>query len=112
MKTIQVSDETFELIKDQLGTEEKIDIGSLTDLINQTFLFRCVTYHQVGKVEKILGNIIELSNASWVADSGIFGEALKKGTLKESEYVGQAFVNLNTVVDFFPWKHKLPSKSK
>jgi hypothetical protein len=39
-------------------------------------------------------------------------QAIKKGTLNEVEPVGTVFVNVQTVVDFFPWKHDLPKDQK
>jgi hypothetical protein len=82
------------------------------ELVGKKFFFRTVTYHLVGKVEKIIGNFAVLSNASWVADSGRFMNAIKEGTLEEVEPVGKAFINLNSLVDFFPWNHKLPTNQK
>ena len=38
--------------------------------------------------------------------------AIKDGTLDEVEPVGDAFVNLDAVTDFFPWKHTLPNDQK
>ena len=112
MPKINVSDETYELIKDQLKKEEKVDVSSLEDLINKKWFFRTVTYHLVGKVEKIVGNFLQLSTASWVADSGRFMNAIKEGNLNEVEPVGMAFVNIQSVTDFFPWNHALPTKQK
>ena len=66
----------------------------------------------VGKVEKLFGNFVVLSGASWVADSGRFMQAIKNGELDEVEPVGQAFINMSGVVDFFPWKHSLPTEQK
>ena len=112
MKTINVSEETYEKIREQLPTEEKVDISSLEDLVGKAFYFRTVTYHLVGKVEKIIGNILQLSTASWVADSGRFMQAILNGTLDEVEPVGVAFINLSAATDFFPWKHTLPTEQK
>ena len=99
MKTLEVSEETYEKIKDQLLEEEAIDISKLDDLIGGKFFFRTVTYHMVGKVIKRLGTFLELEDASWVADSGRFMNAIKDGVLREVEPVGQQWVNLSTVVD-------------
>lgn len=66
----------------------------------------------VGKVEKRINNFLELSTASWVADSGRFMNAIKEGALDEVEPVGKAYLNLETVIDFFPWNHKLPKDQK
>jgi hypothetical protein len=38
--------------------------------------------------------------------------SIKKSMEKEVEPVGTAFVNLNSVTDFFPWRHKLPTEQK
>ena len=107
-----MSEETFEKIKDQLLDDERQEINDLKDLIGKKFFFRTVTYHLTGKVEKVIGQIIELSDAAWIADSGRFMNAIKKGKLNEVEPVGQAFVNFNTVTDFFPWRHPLPMEQK
>lgn len=112
MKTIEVSEETYDKIKDQLLEEEQIDISSLDDLVGKKFFFRTVTYHMTGKVIKKIGNILELEDAAWIPDSGRFQQAIIDGDLNEVEPVGKAFVNLSTVVDFFPWKHKLPKEQK
>ena len=112
MKTINISDETYDRIKGQLLADEKIDISCLADMVGHKFFFRTVTYHLVGEVKGLFGNFITLTGASWVADSGRFSQAIKEGTLSEVEPVGEAFLNLNSVVDFFPWKHRLPTMQK
>jgi len=111
-KTIEVSDETYERIKTQLQEDERIDISSYDDMVGHNFFFRTVTYHLIGKVVKKVGKFLQLETASWVADSGRFMDAIKKGTLNEVEPVGTAFVNLESVTDMFPWKHKLPTEQK
>ena len=110
MKTISISEETYEAIKDQLGEGEKLDISSLQDFVGKKLFIRTVTYHLVGKVEKVFGNFMQLSKASWVADSGRFMNAIKDGTLSEVEPVGEAFVNINAITDAFPFNHDLPTK--
>lgn len=112
MRSLEISEESYEKIKDQLKIEERQEINDLGDLVGKSFFFRTVTYHLVGKVEKIIGQTIELSAASWVADSGRFTQAINDGVLNEVEPVGQAFLNFSTVTDFFPWKHMLPTKQK
>lgn len=112
MKTIEISEDTYEKIKDQLLGSEKINLASFGDMIGQNFYFRTVTFHLVGKVKKILGNFVELEESSWVADSGRFQQALSEGSLDEVELCGQGFVNMEAVTDFYPWKHDLPDKQK
>ncbi len=110
MKTLNISDETYEKIKDQIDSEEKIDISSYEDMVGKKWYIRTVTYHQVGKVIKVIGNFVQLENASWIADSGRFMNTIKNGSLDEVEPVGSSFINLNSVVDMFPWKHDLPTE--
>ncbi len=115
MKTITVGGESVEISDEQYDAilnEARKEISSYEDLIGGKYYFRTVTYHTVGKVKKIVGRFVFLEDASWVADSGRFMNTIKDGTLNEVEPVGQAFVNLETVVDFFEWKHKLPSEQK
>jgi peroxiredoxin len=111
-KQIEVSDETYEKIKDQLSADEIIDISSLDDLVGKKLFIRTVTYHMTGRVTKRMGTFIEMEDAAWIADSGRFSNAIKKGVLDEVEPVETMWVNLNSVVDFFPWKHELPKTQK
>jgi hypothetical protein len=107
-----ISNETCEKTKDQLLPDETSDLRSYNDLMGRKLFFRAVTYHCVGKVINRLGDFLELEQASWVADSGRFMNAIKYGALMEVEPVGQCWVNLKTVVDFFPWEHELPTEQK
>jgi hypothetical protein len=111
-RTIEISDETYEKIRKQLGEDSFKEINSLQDMIGEKFFFRTVTYHLTGRVKTIIGSIIELENAAWIADSGRFMQAIKEGTLNEVEPVGRAYINVNSLTDFFPWKHPLPEKQK
>ena len=112
MKQINISEETYEKIKDQLMSEEKIDINELKDFVGKQLFIRTVTYHIVGKVEKIVGTFFVLSNASFIADSGRFMNAIKNGNLNEVEPLGDWFVNYNTITDMGIWKHSLNLNQK
>ena len=112
MRTLEVSEETYNRIKDQIGEESFKEISNLEDMIGEKFFFRTVTYHLTGKVKKVIGNILELQDAAWIADSGRFMQAIKDGKLNEVEPVGKAYLNIATVTDFFPWKHPLPLEQK
>jgi len=92
--------------------KEKIDYEVYDDFIGQSFFFRTVTYHLIGRVTKRIGFFLQLEETVWVADSGRFMQTIKEGTLDEYEEVGDAFVNLESVTDFFPWLHKLPKGQK
>lgn len=80
--------------------------------VGNTVFIRTVTYHTVGRVTARDGDWLTLEDASWVADSGRFGEAIATGDLNEVERVGACAVNLAAAVDVFPWAHELPSVSK
>lgn len=112
MKTLEISDETFEKIKDQLQEEEVQEVNHYDDLIGNKYYFRTVTYHLVGRVKKRIGDFLYLEQSSWVPDSGRFTQAIKEGELNEIEPVGLSYINLTSVTDFFPWKHPLPTKQK
>ena len=109
-RTLEISEETYQKIKSQLNENEKIDINSYDDMIGKKFFFRQVTYHAIGKVVKIFGDVIQLEDACWVADSGEFTKALKEGVLDEVEITGNHFIKFSSNVDFFPWNHDLPNK--
>ena len=109
-RTIEISDETFEKLKTQLGEDCFKDITTLQDMVGEKFFFRTVTYHLTGRVKKVIGSILELEDAAWIADSGRFMDCIKHGKLNEVEPVGRAYLNIQTVTDFFPWKHELPSE--
>lgn len=113
MRTLEVSEETYQRIKDQIGADDLKEINTLEDMVGEKFFFRTVTYHLTGKVKRIIGmGILELEDASWIADSGRFMQCIKEGKLNEVEPVGKAYINITTVTDFFPWKHKLPTEQK
>lgn len=111
-RVIEISDETFEKLKDQLTGDGFKELNKLEDMVGEKFFIRTVTYHLTGRVKKVIGKIIELEEAAWIADSGRFMDAIKTGKLNEVEPVGKAFVNMDSIVDFFPWKHKLPAEQK
>ena len=113
-RILDISEETYELIKSQLKEEEKLDINSLKDLEGKNMFFRTVTYHILGKVEKVIGNFIQLSSASWIADSKRFSNFIKEGVIVQAEIepIGEWFVNINSCTDFGEWKFTLPLKQQ
>ena len=112
MPTVEISDETCSKIKDQVLADGGKEISKLEDMVGEKFFFRTVTYHLTGKVKKVMGSIIELDDAAWIADSGRFMQCIKDGKVNEVEPVGKAYLNISSVTDFFPWRHKLPTEQK
>ena len=112
MKTlnVQISEEAETDLREQLCDGPEISGGN--PLVGGKWFIRTVTFHLVGRVVRCAGQFIVLKDASWVADSGRFMDAIKVGTLSEVEPVGDAIVNVASIVDAFPWAHDLPSKQK
>lgn len=93
--------------------DEPVKINNFQDMIGKAYYFRTVTYHQVGIVVGVFCvKWLQLKDASWVADSGRFMQAIKEGKLNEVEPEGDAFINMDSVTDFFPWEHPLPKEQK
>ena len=81
--------------------------------VGDKILVRTVTMIQVGKVRTVTPDFIVLDEASWVADTGRFGEALASGTLGEVEKCPSwVLVCRGSIVDLFPWDHALPTATK
>lgn len=83
--------------------------------IGQAYFIRTGTFHDIGVVEAIIGDMLVLKEGtvSWVADSGRFTQAINDGVLEDVEPVNvRVFVALNSIVDMFEWKHALPRDQK
>jgi len=100
-RTIEVSDETYEKIKDQLSEEEIEEVESLDDLIGKTYLFQCARYIYHGKVKKVNATYIELSKASIVYETG---ELKASNASDKQELPSNVFVMRNAIESF--WKPK------
>jgi predicted nuclease with TOPRIM domain len=112
-RTIVISEETYEKIKEQLTEAEQVDVSELADFVGRKLFIRTVTYHLIGKVTKLVSGFFELEGAVWVADSGRFMDALKNGTLSETEPTTvRTWVSVSSIVDMFEWKHKLPTEQR
>lgn len=78
-----------------------------------TVFVRTVTMYYVGRIIEEVDGYIVLGDASWVADTGRFGEALATGTLNEVErFPNPVWVNTGAIVDITAWHHPLPIESK
>ncbi len=112
-KQIEVSDETWSKIKEIVNEDtESFELNDIDDFIGKKLFIRTVTYHMTGKVKARIGNFFHLVDAAWIADSGRFMNAIKEGTLSEVEPVGEAMININSIVDMFLWTHPLPTKQE
>jgi hypothetical protein len=78
-------------------------------LLGKKVFIRTVTFYYVGRLVGVSAGLLELEQATWVADTGLFGEALKSGKFKEFEdYPDSVYVNADAIVDMSEWDHPLP----
>lgn len=85
--------------------------------IGEAYLFRLVTYAWVGRVVAFGDKEIVLNEASWVADTGRFSNAIAGGLESQSsseiEPAGDGVViGRGAIVDAVPYKHVLPKVQK
>lgn len=103
-----------ESLKEVLGAESSRPSGDLPFQVGERVFVRTVTYHTVGLITAIGGGFLTLKNASWVADSGRFMNALRDGTLSEVEPIvhGTVRIAITSIVDVFEWQHSLDLAQK
>ena len=81
--------------------------------VGRSYLIRTVTMMYTGRVTGINDFNVSLESAAWIADSGRYSNALTSGELNEVEpYPNGVGVSLQSIVDFAPWNHTLPSEVK
>jgi hypothetical protein len=105
------------LIEELIGNEKHETASGDGDesavfVVGSSVFIRTVTYHCVGRVSEVRGRWVLIVDASWIADSGRFTQAIRDGALSEVEPVGCMWLNTDTVVDVFPWAHALPMVQK
>lgn len=96
-------------------TPPACDLATAPWCVGQCYLIRTVTYHVLGRLAWVGPTELVLEDASWVADSGRWHEALAKGVLSEVEPApapGAAIVGRGAIVDAYPWHHPLPRIAK
>ena len=81
--------------------------------LGKSYFIRTVTMHLIGKLCFISNKELVLKDASWIADSGRFHDALKNGGLNEVEpFLDDVIINRESIVDATLWKHLLPNGQK
>jgi hypothetical protein len=85
--------------------------------IGKNYFIRTVTMSHVGKLEAVYDDILVLSNASWVADTGRFNNAMKCGleAIDSSEiepFVNNIFIGRGALIDMTLYNFPLPTKQK
>jgi len=86
-------------------------------ILGKSYLIRTVTHISVGRVKQISSQEILLEDASWIADTGRFHDALKNGieTLSSSEvepFVDDVVIGRGAIIDATEYRHALPRDQK
>lgn len=58
--------------------------GAMPFVVGTQYLFRTIGYHWLGKVAAITGKFLTIDEATWVANTGRFSDALNGGIEKLS----------------------------
>ena len=81
--------------------------------VGDKVFIRTVTHHLTGKIKKVVGTFLVLSDAAWIADDGRFMNCIEDGVLNEVEPVTcDVRVNTDSIVDAYEWRHALPRTQK
>ena len=83
----------------------------------KSYLIRTVTHIALGRVKAVGNQEIVLEEASWIADTDRFHDALAKGidSLSNSEiepFVNDVIIGRGSVIDATEYTHALPRKQK
>lgn len=83
--------------------------------IGKNYFIRTVTMSLTGKLVFVGDKEIVLEDAAWIADTGRFANALKKGVFDEVEPFPKnrrVGIGRGSIVDFVEWEHRLPCEQK
>jgi hypothetical protein len=87
--------------------------GATAFEIGKSYLIRTVTNFYTGRLTKIFDHELVLEKSAWIADTGRYYDALKKGTLNEVEpIIGDCIVSRGSIVDAVIWTFDLPEVQK
>jgi ParB/RepB/Spo0J family partition protein len=104
---------------DEIGFAEPIHVALNKDgtytIIGGEHRYRAASLREIETLPAIVLDDLEEGKDNWENKRRfqlVRLNAIKEGTLDEVEPVGIMWVNLSSVVDFFPWRHKLPQEQK
>lgn len=85
--------------------------------IGKAYYIRTVTMHIIGKLEAVFPEELVVSQASWIADSGRFHDALKGGESKLKEVEPfmpneEVIIGRGSIIDATVWVHEVPKNQK
>lgn len=106
--TIKEARELASLFSKQSTTDSPYEIG-------ECYFVRTVTYHSVGRLVDIRGDVLVFEKASMIADSKRFWNFLTNWRDKEPEIEpipGLHFVHMGAITDATEWTQDLPEKQQ
>ena len=81
--------------------------------VGDKVFIRTVTHYLTGRIKRIVGKFLVLTEAAWIADTGRFMKCIEKGNINECEPVtSDVCVNSDTIVDSYQWLFDLPKVQK
>lgn len=85
--------------------------------VGNNYFVRSVTHALVGKLKAVGPQELVFEQASWVADSGRFHNALKDGLLASSQseiepFVNDVIIGRGAIIDVTEYRHALPTEQK
>ena len=83
--------------------------------IGKPYFIRTVTMNLIGVLESVDNTELVVSKCSWIADTGRFSDAIRKGSLKEVEpfnFDENVIVGRGSIVDATVWIHHIPTKQQ
>jgi hypothetical protein len=84
-------------------------------VVGRKYLIRTLTFYYTGHLEAVYAGEVVISSASWIPDSGRFGDFVNTGVPAECEPfpdAAQVVINRAAIVDCMPWVHDLPRTQK
>lgn len=111
METITINGEEYVKTSDLTNLPE-VSIETAPFALGTAYIIRTVTHTYTGRLTWLSEKELVHEEASWIADSGRWADAIKNGDLNEVEPMGTVIVGRGAIVDATVWNHKLPTEQK
>lgn len=92
---------------------QEADPGHGPWIIGKAYFVRTGTNYLTGRLIEVHGNELVFDNAAWIANTGLFTQAMNTGVLDEVEpFPLPVVLNRHFIVDATEWPHPLPREQK
>ena len=112
---MNIDDLTYGELKKIAGLLNETGSTNHPFVIGKKYLIRTVTHIDIGELTFVGGKELVLVNASWVADTGRYHNAIKDGILNEVEPYPEdqpVIIGRGSLIDATEWLHALPRDQK